>query len=354
MSTEAAPPPPAAREGRAPAALDSTRAWQRFLVAAVRRAERRVQTMPRAAALRLGVGLGRVSCAVSGRQRFFAERNLRLAYGNSLTPAQRADLTRRVFESFGQTAIDFVRSPLIRTRADLAALVPEVVGWAEHVAPHIAAGRPVVFTGAHLGNWEMLGRWIAAQGVTLTVVAREPDDPTFGGWVRSVRENAGFRVADKGGSAKRLLSALRRGESLGVLPDQNSGDLFVPFFGIPCGTVAGPALFALRTGAAIIPSYCVRRPDGLYRMLFLAPVPVEPTGNQDGDVARTMAAVNRVLEGVIREYSDQWLWLHNRWKSAFEEKNLVRWPEGYALTPSVRAAWEGQVRANDGGLRGLG
>jgi len=310
----------------AAAAGVSTRRWQRFLLGTVRRAAGRIQAMPRERAMRLGSRLGRVAHAMAARPRRIADRNLRLAYGDAMDARARAALTRRVFENFGKFAMDFVRSPLVLTPADLAALVPEVEGWNEHVAPLIAASRPVVFVVGHLGNWELLGRWIASQGVRLTVVAREPEDPDFGAWVRSVREAAGFAVASKGESARPLLSVLKRGEALALLPDQNSGDLFVPFFGVPAGTVAGPALLARRTGAALIPIYCLRRPDDTHRVIVLPPIPADPAATQDADVERMMGEVNRVLEAVIREHPDQWLWLHNRWKSAFEEKNLPRWP----------------------------
>jgi Kdo2-lipid IVA lauroyltransferase/acyltransferase len=134
---------------------------------------------------------------------------------------------------------------------------------------------------------------------------------------------------------------LRRGEAISLLPDQNSGDVFVPFFDVPAGTVAGPAAFALRTGAALIPTYCVRQPDDSYRVLILPPVPAQKSANdrdRSADIARVTGEANRVLESVIRRYPDQWLWLHNRWKSAFEEKNRPLWPDGYDYE-TLHARW---------------
>jgi KDO2-lipid IV(A) lauroyltransferase len=173
------------------------------------------------------------------------------------------------------------------------------------------------------------------------VVAREPEDPLFGAYVRRMRESAGFAVLGKGSSARELLAVLRRGEMISLLPDQNSGDLFVPFFGVPVGTVAGPASLALHTGATLLPCYCVRRPDDTYEVLFFSPIPSVPMGDRQADLVRITGEVNRVLEQAVRRYPDQWLWLHNRWRSAFEEKNRARWPEGFDYE-AARALWLGE------------
>ncbi len=324
------------------AARRRTMRWQRLLLRVIETSEQRVQRMSRAEAMRFGVGLGRLAMAAARRPRRIAQSNLALAFGDTLSYADRQALVQRVFQHFGKTAVDFLRGPLLQTREDLDALFASVEGWEEHAAEAVRAGRPVIFCGAHLGNWELQGRWIAAQGVPLTVVARTPEDPHFGQWVQRMREGAGLSVASKGDSARRLLSLLKRGEALGVLPDQNSGDLFVPFFGTPCGTVAGPALFALRTEALLVCCYCFREPDDRYRLVFYPPIPAHPGvggATQEEDVFHIMAAVNRQLEAAIREYPDQWLWLHHRWKAAFEEKNRARWPEGFSFGTS-KQYWE--------------
>lgn len=283
-------------------------------------------------------GLGRFIYRFAARPRGFARRNLRLAYGGAMTEREREALVRNVFVHFAKTMLDFVRGPAL-SREGLDRIIVSVEGW-ESGRAALDSGRGLIFLTAHLGNWELLGRWLAAQGIPLTVVAREPGDPAFGGYVRSLRENAGFAVLSKGASARELLGALRRGEAIVLLPDQNSGDLFVPFFGVPAGTVAGPASLALHTGAPLLPSYCVRQPDDTYKIIFLPPIPAEPTGDRAADVTRVMGEANRVLESVVRQFPEQWLWLHDRWRSAFEEKNRSRWPEGLDCEAAL-ARWRG-------------
>lgn len=302
-----------------------THLWQRFILAAVVRGAGWVQRLPRARAMRMGERLGVAAYALSRRHRRQADRNLRLVFGETMTAGERDSLIRRVFLHFGKTMIDFLRAPAL-TPEDLPRLIRSCEGFDEYVRPALARGKGWIMLTAHIGNWELLGRWIAAQGVPLTAVAKDPKDPAFADYVRKMRREAGMGTLTKGSSARDLLRVLRRGEAIALLPDQNSADVFVPFFGIPTGTVAGPASLALHTGAALIPSYCLREPDDTYRLVFLPPIPAEASGDHDADVARIMTEANAVLEGIIRRHPDQWLWLHARWRSAFEEKHRGRWP----------------------------
>jgi KDO2-lipid IV(A) lauroyltransferase len=312
-----------------------TRRWQQFVVRVLTRTSGSLQRMPREKALRWGDRIAAIAYRFGKRQRFYAERNLRIAQfpSSDSTQAERDALIRRVFIHFARTAIDFLRGPAI-TDAELSRLM-RAEGW-HHMEDAIAGGRGVILLTAHLGNWEMLGRYMVSRGARLTVIAREPEEPAFGGFIRGLRQSAGFTVKDKGNAARDVLAALKKGEVVGILPDQNSGDLFAPFFGIPAGTVAGPASFALRTGAPIIPTYTVRLPDNTYLTHFLPPIAVESTGDRSADILRIMTEANRTLEEIVRQYPDQWLWLHNRWKSAFETKNRERaW--GHRQTPTSTA-----------------
>jgi Lauroyl/myristoyl acyltransferase len=316
--------------------------WQRLVLALMRGAGSALSRISRPASVRFGTRLGGLAFRLARRQRQRADANLRLAYGETLSAPERLRLARGVFEHFGRSVVEFLRGPLLSAET-LAGLV-EVDGW-EHVEQALAEKRGVVLVTAHLGNWEVLGRWLATvKGLPLTVVAREPENPSFARYVRGLRENAGFRVLNKGASARELLRVLKRGDAICLLPDQNSGDVFVPFFGVPAGTVAGPASLALHTGAALIPLFCFQTTQGDFRIVCRPPQPVEASGDHEADVRRIMSGVNAELELAVRSHPEQWLWLHDRWKSSFETKNRGRaWPvetgfeNAYALWRSGRS-----------------
>ncbi len=321
----------------------STLAWQRLVLLAMTSAASTLQALPRSAALRFGTGLGRLGHRIAGSKRRRAIANLHLAYGDAgFSPTERNQITRGVFEHFGRSLVAFLCAPKL-TPATLSDLVT-CDGW-EHVAGAQAKGKGVVFVSAHLGNWEVLGRWLAlVQKVPMTVVAKDPKQPAFAAYLRRIREGAGFAVLSKGESARDLLRVLRKGEAIFLMPDQNSGDVFVPFFGVPCGTVAGPASLALHTGAALIPIYCVEEGNG-YRVLCLPEIKVENPSGGEVEVARLMGEVNTVLERMVRHYPTQWLWLHNRWKSAFDEKNHARAWQSEVEFGTARERWVG-IRTN--------
>lgn len=313
--------------------------WQRFVLTAFKAASRGVQSLPRRSALRMGAALGRTAYRVDKRRRHYANRNLRLAYGDTLSPAEREAITRATFAHWGTTVFEFLRTAALGPEA-MDALVAGVEGWEHVVAAQASSSGLIVVTG-HLGNFEFLGRYMAAHGLPSTVIVREPADPAFAAYLRGIREYGGNVALGKGAASVRvLLSLLKKGQTVTLGIDQNSGDLFVPFFGVPAGTVAGPALLALRTGAPLLPAFCLLDPDDRYRLIFLPPIHANSTGDREADTARTMTEVNAVLEGVVRRCPEQWLWIHNRWKSAFQEKNRSRWPEGADYEAALQR-WNG-------------
>lgn len=295
----------------------------------------KIQSLSLPASLRLGDRLGNIGYRVAGQKRHLAEHNLRLAFDTDLVRSERDALVRSVFQHFGRSAVSFLRAPMFGTE-ELARQVT-VEGW-EHMEKARSDGKGVIVTTGHIGNWEMLGRWLAqVQKLPVTVVAKDPKGAVLADYLRGMREGAGFAVLSKGESARPLLRVLQRGEVIIILPDQNSGDVFVPFFGVPAGTVAGPASLALHTGAALLPVFCLTRPDGTFHVTVHPPIPTISTGSREADVKRIMAAFNQALEATIRQHPPQWLWLHNRWKAVFEEKNRAR-------------AWEGRDAERDAAL----
>jgi KDO2-lipid IV(A) lauroyltransferase len=218
-----------------------------------------------------------------------------------------------------------------------------VEGW-EHVEKARQDGKGIIITTGHIGNWEMLARWLPqVQKLKLTVVAKDPKGAALADYMRKMRQNAGYAVLSKGESARPLLRVLQRGEVIFILPDQNSGDVFVPFFGLPTGTAAGPASLALHTGASLVPVFCLTKPDGTFHVICQPPIGTVSTGDRESDVSRIMTQFNAVLEAMIRQYPEQWLWLHSRWRSVFEEKNRARaWQGREAERDAALARWQGK------------
>ncbi|MHB8636433.1 MAG: lysophospholipid acyltransferase family protein [Fimbriimonadaceae bacterium] len=235
--------------------------------------------------------------------------NLQLAFPE-WSDARRIQVAKGVFRHFGRMWVQFMRAPA-RTRDSIQAAT-EVVGL-EHLLAAETLGAGILFVGGHFGNWEWVAQWIASTGRKLTVVQRDANQSGINTRLLKLREAAGLEVMSRGAAARGILVRMKRNEGVGLLIDQNAGDAYVPFFGKPAGTVTGPAVISLRTQAPIIPVYAIRVGPGQYRVEFFPAVQAVPGQNPTESIT---AAINANLEAIVRRYPDQWLWMHDRWKSA--------------------------------------
>jgi KDO2-lipid IV(A) lauroyltransferase len=238
-----------------------------------------------------------------------ADANLKLAFPD-WSDAKRHETVKEVFRHFGRMAGDFARTPL-RTRQEL--LDSAELDGIENIEAAVSQGKGVLAVTCHLGNWERFGHIAVASGYPLSVVARDANQSGVQERLQQLREFNGMKVIARGRAMREILQSLKNKEVVALLPDQNSGECYVPFFGKPAGTVMGPAILHLRTGAPLLPAYCLRTGTGSYRMTVKPPI---DTSDCDGDPAAITAKVNLAIENAVREAPEQYLWMHDRWKEA--------------------------------------
>jgi KDO2-lipid IV(A) lauroyltransferase len=183
----------------------------------------------------------------------------------------------------------------------------------EHFDRAMARGKGVLFFTAHLGGWELSAFAHAFVRGPMDVVVRPLDDPLLDGLLERRRRLSGNRVIAKKDAARAILRALKEGRAVGILADQNvvrgEGE-FVEFFGVPAATNTAFARLAFRSGAAVVPGFAVwEEAEGRYVLRYYPEVPMT------GDALTDTKRLHALLEQVIREYPDQWLWVHRRWKT---------------------------------------
>lgn len=262
-----------------------------------------------AAAERLGERLAKIAFKLDRKHRERAISNIHLAFPEKSAEEAR-ELALQAFLHLGRTTGDFLRSPRRTDQEVLDSMEPV------DLSPYFKAnekGKGVLAVTGHLGNFERLAHWYGAHGWKMSVVARDANDEGLQARVARIRGGSGVTVLSRGNSARAILQKLREKETIAILPDQNSDEAYLPFFGKPCGTVLGPAVLHLRTGAPLVPGFCLRVGPGKYRVEVFEPMEYE---RGSATPEQIMTDVNKVLEGVIRRYPEQWLWLHDRWKSA--------------------------------------
>jgi Kdo2-lipid IVA lauroyltransferase/acyltransferase len=174
-------------------------------------------------------------------------------------------------------------------------------------------GRGVLVATAHLGNWELSAFAHALMTESMHVMVRPLDNPLVNQLIERKRTRSGNHLIYKQDAARAVLKALRNNEAVGILADQNTmpaEGVFVSFFGkLAC---AGSAFvkFAYRSQAAVIPGFAIWDESTQRYVLRFYPR-VELSGNPESDTQN----IHSVFEEIIRQYPDQWLWIHRRWKT---------------------------------------
>jgi KDO2-lipid IV(A) lauroyltransferase len=243
------------------------------------------------------------------RLRRVARRNLSFALPE-LGAARHREIVDGVFRSIARTLVAFARFPSIRCD-NLAAWIR--AEGAEHFEDAIRQGRGVLFATAHLGNWELSAYAHGLLTGPMDVVVRPLDNPLIDAMVERRRALSGNHTLFKKDYARAILKALARNQAVGVLIDQNAwldSGVFVDFFGLPACAGTGFAKIAARSGAAVIPGFALWMENERRYVLRFYP-PVAMTGDAEADTR----SLQHQLETVIREYPDQWLWIHRRWKT---------------------------------------
>ena len=308
-----------------------TSLWQNTLTGIVRRSLLSIARTPREKVLRRGEQLGRLAYNLPFCRKYRTRgvKNFELVYPNTYTLEEREQKTKAVFEHMGRITLDFLHmSGYSKEQIDS---IVEISTGEEHFYNAQKRGKGVVLVTGHIGNWEMMARYAVARDIPLTVIWREPREDSSKDFLKELRESGGYSMIGRGTSAARtILKRLRQGEVVALLPDQNSGDCFVPFLGIPAGAVQSPVKLAFKTGAAIVPVCAIYLPESKkYRVEVYPELDITQTGDEAADVYRVLLSMNEAIGKMIEKTPLQWLWLHDRWKSAFEEENIAQWPEGY-------------------------
>jgi KDO2-lipid IV(A) lauroyltransferase len=276
---------------------------------------RGISILPRPVARAAGIGLGQLVYLLHGKLRRVGMRNLQLAFPEK-SAHERRRILRGEFTSLGRQLAEVCLFPSY-TRENVTKIV--VYDGFENFERAEARGKGVIYLTAHLGGWELSAFSHSIQGHPLHVVMRGMDNPFLDRFITHLRTMHGNRAVDKDNFVRGLLSAMKAGETVGILMDTNMTPpqgVFVDFFGIPACTASGLARIALRTDAAVVPGFTIwDRKLRKYRLRFDPALALIRTGDEEADIVANTALFTKVIEEYVRRYPDQWLWVHRRWKT---------------------------------------
>lgn len=248
--------------------------------------------------------------------RHIAAVNLKIAFPES-SARERNKIARRSFQNTAMNLLEISKLPDLTSRNISSLVTYDPVQGLNNYRSAVQKGKGILYLTGHFSSWELLPAAHALHGYPLSFITRPLDNARLDRYLLRIRESKGNRVIAKKNSARQILSSLKSDGAAGILMDQNTGlqeGIFVDFFGVPAATTTGMAIFALRTDAPVLPGYLTPMRNGRYTIKFLPPVEITRTGDMNLDLRINTLRFNEVLERIIREQPESWLWGHKRWK----------------------------------------
>ena len=272
-----------------------------------------LRLLPRGLRTGLARGLAFVAWTLGIRRRVTLD-NLAHAFPEK-TLEERTRIARGAYANMALAAVESICSDLIPdAQLQTAVQASETGSWVTLQAL-LLGHQPVLIASAHFGSWELFAEIMARRKFAFSAVVR-PLEGAFNARVVAAREKAGVALILQRGAMKGIFAALKQGRAVVQLIDQSlpaRHGVFVPFFGRPASTTPSLSMAALRTGAPVYVVLAARTADHL-KMFVEGPIALPSTGDRDADLTAHTAALTAIIERTIRQYPDQWLWLHRRWK----------------------------------------
>ncbi|MFO7652490.1 MAG: lysophospholipid acyltransferase family protein [Candidatus Krumholzibacteriia bacterium] len=261
-----------------------------------------------------GRRLGRAAWHVAPVRRDVVLANLRAAFGAEQTPAEIEGLARRFYVELGTTLLEFCAFSKLGPEGVRRITVIENEHYLEEVRRE---GRGALLVSGHYGNWELQAAAVAARGYPVQALAKTQSNPRVDRLQNDLRRRVGVGIIRVGPSLKEMIRALRRGDLVGLLGDQDAGPLghFVEFLGRPASVYRGPAAYAYRLGCPLLTGFPRRLPDGTHVLRFNAPHRADPAWDEATAIARLTEAHTRELEEAVRAAPEHYWWVHRRWKT---------------------------------------
>jgi Kdo2-lipid IVA lauroyltransferase/acyltransferase len=273
-----------------------------------------INLLPEDFALWIGRRLGNGMYYLDFEHRKVAIQNLHIAFGQEKSEREIRSIAKKNFENLGMMTIEFFRIP----KMDVKTFKKRVkIEGLEEALGLLEKGKGALLLLSHFGNWELMGLMSKVIGNPIMVVAKPlKKNRRLDQFLTKIRNVAGLEVVSSVKASRKVIRALSQNRVVGILIDQRakrSEGIWADFFGRKAPTTPSLAVLAMKMGAPVLPVFMVRNGFQKHRLLIKEPLELVRTGNIKKDVEANTQLFNDTLESMVRQYPEQWFWVHRRW-----------------------------------------
>jgi Kdo2-lipid IVA lauroyltransferase/acyltransferase len=265
--------------------------------------------------LKVCSGLGKMAFILVKGERKKTIHNLTLIYGDEKSSDEIHKMARQVFVHQALNFGDYVHTLHYTTREQFSQIV-EIKGE-EHLKAAYLAGNGVLSLMSHTGSWEFSAILPSVMGYKTSAITRPMPNERINDLIVGYRQKRGMNNIGRRNAYPKLMDALEKGECLIIMIDQDTQakGVFVDFFGHKAYTPTGAARLAMESQSPVLPMFMRRMPNNKHQFTILPPIPWKDTGNEESDLLENTREYTKVIESAIRHDPEQWVWMHERWKT---------------------------------------
>lgn len=230
-------------------------------------------------------------------------------------------ISRAAAVQYGQVLIEVLRFPELRSSMKSHVEIEGLEYLTDYINSSERNGKGAVIATCHSDNWELMGGAFAQYGISLVGVAKKQKSGGMDRFINEYRTLIGMHITYKTG-VREMFQMLADGWFIGLIMDQDTNrhdGVIVNFFGEPTNFMPGAASMSRFKDIPIFPAFMHRTADRKHKLIVYPPIRVEKTKDKRADLQRTTQQLATLIERHVREYPEQWFWLHDRWKSMREE-----------------------------------
>ena len=267
-----------------------------------------------------GVAIGLTAWNLAGKERSNIEDKIDRVYNRlgKEPPTAVPLIVKKAFIHFALVFIELLRYPIL-TSSDISKRF-NFIG-SENIDKAAEKGKGGILALPHIGNWEYLGAALVNAGYKLHSFYLDQKNGSIGAVLDHFRKYSGIILHDRDRGGVKALKALKNNEMLGMITDQdgNSNGVYTDFLGHWVSMPAGPANWSLKTGAALIPLFALRKGFSFNYDAYVLPSLEDESGKTKNErvISRTIK-LTKWMEEIILKYPYQYLWFYDRFRPRHE------------------------------------